>query len=155
MSSLLPPPRRLCFRRCLSVFLSVCLLATLRKIFLTNLHEIFREGWQWANEQTIKFWWRFGSGIWIRIRIATLVRRALASWLREVCTVAVLLVSLFYPTDRPTWRVFVGASGVDAGSAVCACPLSRMSADVHYVCHVPSPAPCWRPFQSRGRSAGS
>jgi len=22
---------------------------------------IFREGWQWANEQTIKFWWRSGS----------------------------------------------------------------------------------------------
>ena len=24
-------------------------------------HEIFREGWQWANEQTIKFLWRSGS----------------------------------------------------------------------------------------------
>jgi len=21
----------------------------------------FRKGWQWANEQTIKFWWRSGS----------------------------------------------------------------------------------------------
>jgi len=28
---------------------------------LPDLHEIFREGWQWANEQTIKFWWRSGS----------------------------------------------------------------------------------------------
>jgi len=39
-----------------------------------------------GNEQMnkIKFWWRFGS----RIRIATLVRRALA----EICTVSVLLV---------------------------------------------------------------
>jgi len=32
------------------------LLATLRKNFQTNLHDIFREGWQWANEQIIKFW---------------------------------------------------------------------------------------------------
>jgi len=24
--------------------------------------EIFRERWQWANEQMIKFWWRSGSG---------------------------------------------------------------------------------------------
>jgi len=54
-----------------------------------NLHDIFRKGWQWANEQMIKFWWRFGSRIRIdiRIRIATLVSRALA----EVCIVPVLL----------------------------------------------------------------
>jgi len=45
----------------LLVCLSVCLLATLRKNFRTDLHEIFREGWQWANEQVIKFWWRYGS----------------------------------------------------------------------------------------------
>jgi len=51
--------------------------------------------WQWAIEQhTIKFWWRSGSRIRIRIfirigiRIATLVRRTLA----EVCTISVLLV---------------------------------------------------------------
>jgi len=25
------------------------------------LHETFWEGWQWANEQMIKFWWRLGS----------------------------------------------------------------------------------------------
>jgi len=53
----LPPPRRLCFRR----WLSVCLLATLHKNIRTDLHEIFGEGWQWANEEMIKFWWRFGS----------------------------------------------------------------------------------------------
>jgi len=41
--------------------LPVCLLATLRKNFRTNLHEIFREGWQWDNEQMVKFWWRSGS----------------------------------------------------------------------------------------------
>ena len=38
---------------CLSVCLSVCLLATLRKNFQMDLHEIFREGWQWASEQMI------------------------------------------------------------------------------------------------------
>jgi len=41
--------------------LSVCLLATLRKNFQTDLHEIFMAGWQWADEQLIKFWWRSGS----------------------------------------------------------------------------------------------
>jgi len=51
LSRSLPPLRRLCFRRCLSV----CLLATLCKNFRMDLHEIFREGWQWANEQMIKF----------------------------------------------------------------------------------------------------
>jgi len=57
------PSRRTCNRRCLFVCLFVCLLATFRKNFRKDLHEIFREGWQC-------------------IRIATLVRRALA----EVCT---------------------------------------------------------------------
>jgi len=81
---LLPPPR-FCFRRCLCA----CPLATLRKNFRTDLHEIFNEGWQWASEQTITFSCRSrtdspdgGTDI------ATLVRRALA----EVCTVLVLLV---------------------------------------------------------------
>jgi len=69
------------------VGLFVCLLATLRRNFRMDLHEKFREGWQWASEQMIKFWWHSGSRI--RIRIATLVRRALA----EVCTVPVLLVT--------------------------------------------------------------
>ena len=40
------------------VCLSVCLLATLRKNFGTDLHEIFREGWQRASEQITKIWWR-------------------------------------------------------------------------------------------------
>jgi len=53
----LPAPRRLCFHR----RLSVCLLVSLRKIFQTDLHESFREGWQWANEQMIKFWWQSAS----------------------------------------------------------------------------------------------
>jgi len=55
--SLITQPRRLCNRRCLSV----CLLATLRKNFRTDLHEVFREGWQWAKEQMIKLWCRSGS----------------------------------------------------------------------------------------------
>jgi len=33
----------------------------LRKNFRTDLHDIFREDWQWANEQMIKFWWRAAS----------------------------------------------------------------------------------------------
>ena len=37
------------------VYLSVCLLATLRKNLRTDLHEIFRDGWEWNNEQTTKF----------------------------------------------------------------------------------------------------
>jgi len=54
---LLPSPRRLCFRCCLFV----CLLATLRKNFRTDLHDMFCEGWQWISEQLFKFWWRSGS----------------------------------------------------------------------------------------------
>jgi len=46
---------------CLSVCMFVYLLATLRKNFPTDLHEIFTEGWQWVNEQMIKFWLRSGS----------------------------------------------------------------------------------------------
>jgi len=41
--------------------LSVCLLATLNKNFRRDFHEIFMEGWLWANEQTVKFWWRIRS----------------------------------------------------------------------------------------------
>jgi len=51
-----------------------------------DLHEIFREGWQWANEQMTKFWWQYESQIRIQIRIK--VRRTLA----EVCTVPLLLL---------------------------------------------------------------
>jgi len=87
---LLPPPMKIMLLSWR--YLSVCLFGTLRKILRTDLQEIFREGWQWANEQTIKFWWHSGSRsrirIRMRIRIATLARRALA----EVCTVPVLLV---------------------------------------------------------------
>ena len=78
------PSSRICNRRYLFVCLFVYLLATLRKNFRTDLHDIFRESLQWANEQVVKFRCRSGS----RNRMATLVRRALT----EVCTVPVLLV---------------------------------------------------------------
>ena len=69
--------------------LFVCMLAILRKIFRRDLHEIVREGWQWANEQVIKFWWQSGSHMRIRIRIqiriAMLVRRALAEYALSQC----------------------------------------------------------------------
>jgi len=68
------------------VIVIVCLFVSnfVKKIVRTDLHEIFKEGCQWASEQMFKFWWRSGS----RIHIATLVRRALA----EACTVPMLLV---------------------------------------------------------------
>ena len=71
------------------VFIVVCLSVSNFAQKLPS-QETFREGWQWADEQMIKFWWRSGSGIqtWIQIHITTLVRRTLA----EVCTVPVLLV---------------------------------------------------------------
>jgi len=37
-------------------------------MFQTDLHEIFREGWQWATEQMIKFWWRSDHGSGSRSR---------------------------------------------------------------------------------------
>jgi len=45
----------------LFVCLFVYLLATLLKNFRTDLHKIFREGWQWTREQMVKFCWRSGS----------------------------------------------------------------------------------------------
>ena len=57
-----------------------------------DLHKIFTEGWQLANEQMVKFWWQSGS----QIRIATLVKRALA----EVCTVPVFLAKDIINTHK-------------------------------------------------------
>jgi len=37
------------------VFIVVCLLATLRKNFRTDLHVIFRQSWQWSSDEIIKF----------------------------------------------------------------------------------------------------
>jgi len=65
------------------VCLSVCLflLATLRKNFGMDLHEIFRECWQWG---PMNKWLNFGGNP----DHATLIKRAFA----EVCTVPMLLV---------------------------------------------------------------
>jgi len=100
------------------VCLFVSLLATLLENFGNDLHVIFREDWQWASEQMIKFQWRSGSasgyrnvfrirhywkirkvvnGLILIRQMAALVRRALA----EVCTVPVLLVlSAFVVGER-------------------------------------------------------
>ena len=40
---------------CLFVRLFVCLLSTLRKNFRTDVHEIFREDWQWVSERLVTF----------------------------------------------------------------------------------------------------
>jgi len=73
--------------------LVVCLSVSnfAQKNFEMDLHEIFREDKQWLSEQMIKFWWRSGSKICIRILIATLVRCTLV----EPCTVSVLLDSIW------------------------------------------------------------
>jgi len=72
------------------VCLFVCLLATLRNCERICLKLLGKLGWQWADEQMVKFWWQSASRIWIRI--APLVRHALA----EVCTVPVLLVVVVF-----------------------------------------------------------
>jgi len=69
LATLLPPPRRiLCFHR----RLFLCLSETSRKNFRTDLHEIFREGWQLATEQRSNFGGdpahRLDTGIVFRIR---------------------------------------------------------------------------------------
>jgi len=45
------------------VFVVVCLFVSnfAKKTSQRICMQIFREGWQWASEQMIKFWWRSGS----------------------------------------------------------------------------------------------
>ena len=82
--------------------LIVCLLATLRENFRTDLHEIL-------NEQIIRFRWRSRTDSPDGATdIATLVRRALA----EVCTVSVFLVpQCFRSSVQSDKRVDVGFIG--------------------------------------------
>jgi len=91
---------------CLFVCKQLC-----KKNFRTDLYESLKEGWHWATEQTVKFWWRSVSPSGYRYcfsdlsllgdterawltdmslicQMAALVRRALA----EVCSVPVILV---------------------------------------------------------------
>ena len=83
----LPPPRRICNRRCLFVCLPVSSFAQkLPNGFAWNFQGRLAIG-QRTNP---KFWWRSGWRIRIRIRIATLVRRALA----EICIVVLLVLSV-------------------------------------------------------------
>ena len=77
-TKLLPPPRRICNCRCLSVCWQLCAETSKR---------ICRKFSGKVGNGPMNKWLNF-AGIRIRIQIATLVRRALA----EVCTVAVLLV---------------------------------------------------------------
>jgi len=62
------------------------LLATLRKNFRTDLHDILREGWQWANERMIKFRWR--SALPFRYRDCFRIRHyweiPKSAWLTEI-----------------------------------------------------------------------
>ena len=51
-------PRVLFYRRRLSVGLS---LSNSVQTLQTDLHEIFREDWQWVSEQMVRFWWPSGS----------------------------------------------------------------------------------------------
>ena len=44
-----------------SLFVGLSVSNFAQKNFRTDLHDISREGWQWANEQMIKFWCRSGS----------------------------------------------------------------------------------------------
>ena len=62
ITRLLPPPRRLCCRRCLFVCLPVaCLLATLRKKLRNGFAWNFQGRLAMGQWQIIKFWWRSGS----------------------------------------------------------------------------------------------
>jgi len=106
----LPLPRRICNCCRTSVCLSVCLSATLHKNYWTDVHEIFREGWQQANDQ-IKFWLRSAS----QIQIVALVRRALV----EVYTFSVLL--LF---ERPFVKQFALCSRTVVCPVLSACDIA-------------------------------
>jgi len=87
----------------LFVCLFVCLLATLHKNFRTDLHEIFRVGWQLASEHMIKSWCRSGS----RKRR----RNALFQWFqffdvftaRRLCNVYVYIARLYFQTPKSQW----------------------------------------------------
>jgi len=58
-----------------------------------------------GNEQVFKFWWRSGSRI--RIRIAIVVRRALA----DVCTVPVILVIIILNGEYRKTDAYKKSSG--------------------------------------------
>jgi len=94
---LLPLPRRILYVRVVIVVCQfICLLATLHKNFWMDLHEIFREGWQWNSEQMVKFWWRFRSRIRIRIQVRIWIHIVTVTRALLECIVPVLLVFCFF-----------------------------------------------------------
>ena len=122
--------------------LSVCLLATLRENFGTDMHEIFREGWQWTNKEMVTFWWRSGSRVWIQIQIhiATLVTCALA----EVCTVPALLVFICHHVQHGStylwtwcWLETVSTEAMTGSKLPCTFPHDKAVwwALQHAACH--------------------
>jgi len=69
------------------VSLFVCLLAGLRKNYLTDFHIIWWKGGIWATEETIRFWWwcrsdhvKLGLGLGTRVRWGN--RLTLHGWIR-------------------------------------------------------------------------
>ena len=138
---LLPPPRRICNRRCLSE----CLLATMRKNVRTDLHEIATEGWQWATEQKTKFWWRCGSlseysdcfpdSSWEMASIDCAARRCSARHALAGIAIATNMLTMTSLRHRPT------TDGHDrrALAEVCTVPVLLVMAALcnragHYIC---------------------
>ena len=128
---LLPPSRRLCFRRCLFVRLSVCLLATLRKNFQTDLNEIFSEGWQWASKQITKFWWWSGCTVPLFPEFVTTGRYG--KWLTDINL-------LLHPVIRSYWFADGGTDITtllrSALAEVCTVPVLPVYYSVFKIIHV-------------------
>jgi len=71
------PLKRLCHYGVMHVHVITNIVTSAKEVMFSSLfvclcvsnfsqklqNEIFREGWQWATERMIKFWWRSGSGI--------------------------------------------------------------------------------------------
>jgi len=97
---LLPPARRICFRRCLSV----CLLATLRKNFRTDLHEVFRKGWQWTSEQITKISVAIRIIVWIQGLFSGFVAIGrYGKWLTDINLLLILIRQMAALVRHP-WR---------------------------------------------------
>jgi len=43
------------------IIIIIIIISNFAKKFQADLHEIFREVWQWADGEMIKFWWPSGS----------------------------------------------------------------------------------------------
>jgi len=126
---LITSAREDCNRRCLFV----CLLATLRKNFWTDLHEIFRECWQLGNEQTVTFWWRSR----IRIRIADTGKTCLGGGMH--C----LSASSYYMIGCPSYNctgnpLLLGHLSTNI--------LETLRRDVSKIAPLPQQTPCYAEF---------